>query len=71
MGEIENGAGALIEHVGVEALGPEQRDIPLEAVLYLLQPGEFPSEHFLAALEIGARFETMLAGLQIVAELTA
>ena len=32
MGEIENGAGALIEHVGVEALGPEQRDIPLDAV---------------------------------------
>src|SRR4029078_268198 len=62
MGEIENGAGARIERVGVEALGPEPRDIPLEAVLSLLQPGELPSEHFLAALEIGARFETMLAG---------
>src|SRR5262245_50279198 len=71
MGEIEDGAGALIEHVGIEALRPEQRNIPLEAVLHLLQPGELPSEHFLAAPEIDTRFETMLAGLQIIAEIAA
>ena len=62
-------ARPLIQHVGVEAFGPEQRHVALEPALDLLQPREFAGKHVLAALEIGTRLQAMVAGLEVIAEI--
>ena len=43
MGEIEDRTGALVEHVGIEAFGPEQRHITLEPDAHLLKPASSPA----------------------------
>ena len=60
MGEIENGTGALIQHVRIEAFRAQQRHVALQALPHLLEAGELAFEYLLAALDIGAR--SALAG---------
>ena len=50
MGEIEDRTGALVEHVGIEAFGPEQRHITLEPDAHLLKPGKLAGKHLFPAL---------------------
>ena len=71
MGEVEDGAGALIEHIGIEAFRPQQRDVALETLLDLLQSGELPFKHLLPALETGTGLKTVLADLDMIGEIAA
>jgi hypothetical protein len=71
MGKVQDGAGALIQHVRVEAFGPEQSDVALEPRLYLFEAGKLALEHVFAALQIGAGVEPMIADFQMVAEIAA
>ena len=69
MREVQDCARPFVQHVGVEAFGPEQRHVPLEPALDLAQAGKLAGKHILAPLEIGARLPAMVAGLQVIAEI--
>ena len=72
MGEVEDRAGALVEHVGVEALGPEQGHVALEPrSLTSFSPLKLAFKHLFATLEIGARLKAMVAGLEVIGEIAA
>ena len=45
MGQVEDGAGPLVQHVGVDAFRPEQRNVALEPHPHLFQAGELAFEH--------------------------
>ena len=70
MGEIEDRAGALVQHVGIEALGAKQSDVALDPLFYRLQTRELAFEHILPPVEFGARLKTVIAGLQVIGEIT-
>jgi hypothetical protein len=69
MRQIEDGSGALVQHVGVEALRAQQRHIALEPVLDLPQARKLAGKHFLAPLEIGTGLQAVVADLQVIAEI--
>ena len=69
MGEVQDRAGALVEHVGVEAFRPEERHVALEPVLHLFEPGKLAFEHLFTPLEVGARLQAVIAGLKVIAEI--
>jgi len=71
MGEVEDGARALIEHIGIEAFRPQQRDVALQSLFDLLQSGELPFEHLLPALEPGTGLKAVLADLHVIGEVAA
>jgi hypothetical protein len=69
MGEIEDRAGAFVEHVGIEALGAKQGDVTLEPQSDRLQPLKLAFKHLFATVEIGARVKAMIAGLEMIGEI--
>ena len=71
MGKIQNGAGALVKHVGVEAFRPKQGNVALEPLPHLFQPGKLAGQHGFPLLELGARPQTMVSGLEMVGEIAA
>ena len=71
MGKIQNGAGALVQHVGVETFGPEQGNVALEPLPHLFQPGKLAGKHGFSLIEVGARLQTMVPGLEMVGEIAA
>ena len=71
MGKIQNGAGALVQHVGVEAFRPEQGNVAIEPLPHLFQPGKLAGKHGFPLLEVGAGLQTMISGLEMVGEIAA
>ena len=71
MGEVEDGAGALVKHVGIEAFRPEERNVAFEACLHLFQTGKLAGKHGFALLQHGARLQTVVAGLEVVGKIAA
>ena len=71
MGKVQNGAGALVKHVRVEALRAEQGDVSLEPLPHLFQPGELAGKHGFPLLEVGASLQTMISSLEMVGEIAA
>lgn len=71
MGKIQNGAGALVQHVGVETFRPEQGNVAIEPLPHLFQPGKLAGKHGFSLLEVGARLQTMVPGLEMVGEIAA
>ena len=71
MGKIQNGAGALVQHVGVEAFRPEQGNVAIEPLPHLFQPGKLAGKHGFPLLEVGAGLQTMVPGLEMVGEIAA
>ncbi len=70
MGEVQNHAGALVQHVGIEATGMQQGDVTLEPQPYGLEPFKFTFEHLFPPLKIGTRLKAMIAGLKVIGEIT-
>ena len=70
MGEVEDRPRALIEHIGVEALRAKQGNVALEPQPYGLKPGKLAFEHRLPPIKLGARLKAMVAGLEVVGEIT-
>lgn len=71
MGKIQNGAGALVQHVGVETFRPEQGNVAIEPLPHLFQPGKLAGKHGFPLLEVGAGLQTMISGLEMVGEIAA
>jgi hypothetical protein len=71
MGKVQDGAGALVKHVRVEAFGPEQSNVALQALSHLFQPVKLAGKHRLSLLEVGTGLQTMVPGLEMVGEIPA
>ena len=71
MGKIQNGAGALVQHVRVETFRPEQGNVAIEPLPHLFQPGKLAGKHGFPLLEVGAGLQTMISGLEMVGEIAA
>ena len=69
MGKVQNGAGALVQHVGVEAFRPEQGNVAIKPLPHLFQPGKLAGKHRFPLLEVGAGLQTMISGLEMVGEI--
>jgi hypothetical protein len=70
-GQIENGAGAFVKHVGIEAFGPQQRYVTLDALPHLFEAGEFALQRFFALLKADAGVQPVLADLEVIEEIAA
>ena len=71
MGKVQNGAGALVEHVRVETFRTEQSDVALQALSHLFQPGKLAGKHGFSLLKVRAGLQAMVSGLEMVDEITA
>ena len=71
MGKVQNGAGALVQHIRVEAFRPEQGNVAIEPLPHLFQPGKLAGKHRFPLLEVGAGLQTMISGLEMVGEIAA
>ena len=52
MGQVEDGAGALVKHIGIEAFRPEERTRPCSSrVFHSFQAGKLAGKHGSALLQ--------------------
>jgi len=71
MGKVQNGAGALVKHVRVEAFRSQQSNVALKAFSHLFQPGKLAGKHRFPLLKVGAGLQTMVSSLEVVDEIAA
>ena len=69
MRKVEDRPRALVEHVGIEALGAKQGNVALESEPHLLETGELAFEHVFPSLKLGARGKAVITGLEVIGEI--